>query len=134
MLTVRAVSVPGFKHWCVLGRAWGAQGGGWVAARAGRAQADSGHVCPFAVAGRGCLPLARFSRALAACWACLDACWWGIARRSRESRAQLFGQAGHRACTNDGGLHAFRYSNSHLFDLWFDLIDRSLRSTCTPLP
>ena len=37
------------------------------------------------------------------------------ARRSREGRAQLFGQAGHRAWANNGGPHAFRNSDSHLF-------------------
>ena len=64
--TARAVPGPGFKHWGVLGRAWGAQGVGWIAACAGRAQVDSGLVCSLAVIRGGCLSLARLLRARAA--------------------------------------------------------------------
>ena len=79
MSTARAVPGPGFKHWGVLGRAWGAQGVGWIAACAGRAQVDSGLVCPLAVTRGGCLSLARFLRARAAKWDPLGhGLWWGL--------------------------------------------------------
>ena len=76
MPTARAVPGPGFKHWGVLGRAWGAQGVGWIAACAGRAQVDSGLVCPLAVTRGGCLSLARFLRARAAKWGPLGHGLW----------------------------------------------------------
>ena len=40
------------------------------------------------------------------------------ARRGREGRAQLFGQAGGWVWANIGGPHAFRYSAAHLWLLY----------------
>ena len=70
-----------------------------------------------AVACAACGLLGHRSRLRYACGAFLGARWAGVACRGREGRAQLFGQVGHRAWTNNGGPHAFRNSGSHLFGI-----------------
>ena len=73
-----------------------------------RVQADSGHVCPFAVVRMGCLLRARFSRARVAKWSPLGhGLWGGLPRGARVLSCHLAcrehglgrcGRAGHAHC------------------------------------
>ena len=108
--TARAVPGPGFKHWGVLGRAWGAQGVGWIAACAGRAQVDSGLVCPLAVTRGGCLSLARFLRARAAKWGPLGhGLWRGLPLGARVPGRHLARREhGRGRCGRAGHAHRLK--------------------------